>query len=64
MHLCGNYTEAALQRTAKSMKISDHLRDKLYPQYVDRYPDPHVKYIFMNGYLVKTVVKLSGLVIV
>ena len=35
--MCGNYTEAALQRVAKSMDISNYLKEKLYPQYIDRY---------------------------
>ena len=29
IQLCGNYTEAALQRVAMSLDISEHLRQKL-----------------------------------
>ena len=66
MHLCGNYTEAALQRVAKSMDISNQLREKLYPQYVDRYPVAHgaIQCIILFLLSVKIVVLLNAMVTV
>lgn len=37
IHLCGNYTDAALQRVAKSLDTAKHLKDKLYPNYIEGY---------------------------
>ena len=36
VHLSGNYNEPAIQRVAKSLDMSSQLKDKLYPQFVDR----------------------------
>ena len=37
MQLCGNYSEDALQRTAKSLDVSNCLLEKLTPYYTERY---------------------------
>ena len=45
MNLCGNYSEDALYRIAKSLDITKCLQEKLIPQFVDRW----------NGFSVKLV---------
>ena len=37
IQLCGNYSEDALQRTAKSLDVSNCLLEKLTPYYTERY---------------------------
>ena len=37
MQLCGNYTEDALQRVAKSLDVRKSLLEKLTPYYTERY---------------------------